>query len=102
MWTAGNHNVKQVYCCLAAVSLWLSGPLHFPPALRFKPLYTVNIPGLHGFQVLLAVFLKQFDYLLPLILVSSFSSRAYAGTPIEGWMAWEIQQDDPRTQQHKR
>ena len=27
--------------------------------------------------------------------------RAYAGTPIEGWMPWELQQDDPRTQQHK-
>ncbi len=28
--------------------------------------------------------------------------RAYAGTPIEGWMPWEIQQDDPRTIQHKQ
>ncbi|MFT5130889.1 MAG: sialate O-acetylesterase, partial [Rhodothermales bacterium] len=27
--------------------------------------------------------------------------RAYAGTPIEGWMPWEIQKDDPRTQAHK-
>ncbi len=22
--------------------------------------------------------------------------QAYAGTPIEGWMPWEIQKDDPR------
>ena len=28
--------------------------------------------------------------------------RAYAGTPIEGWMPWEIQSDDPRTQEHKK
>jgi len=28
--------------------------------------------------------------------------RAYAGTPIEGWMPWAIQQDDPRAQAHKR
>ena len=28
--------------------------------------------------------------------------RAYAGTPIEGWMPWEIQQDDPRAQEHKK
>jgi len=27
--------------------------------------------------------------------------QAYAGTPIEGWMPWEIQKDDPRTQAHK-
>lgn len=27
--------------------------------------------------------------------------QAYAGTPIEGWMPWEIQKDDPRTQEHK-
>jgi sialate O-acetylesterase len=27
--------------------------------------------------------------------------QAFAGTPIEGWMPWEIQQDDPRTQTHK-
>jgi sialate O-acetylesterase len=27
--------------------------------------------------------------------------RAYAGTPIEGWMPWEIQKDDPRTRSHK-
>ena len=27
--------------------------------------------------------------------------QAYAGTPIEGWMPWEIQQDDPRAIQHK-
>jgi len=28
--------------------------------------------------------------------------QAYAGTPIEGWMPWNIQQDDPRAQAHKR
>ena len=28
--------------------------------------------------------------------------RAYAGTPIEGWMPWSIQKDDPRAQAHKR
>ena len=28
--------------------------------------------------------------------------RAYAGTPIEGWMPWSIQMDDPRAQAHKR
>lgn len=28
--------------------------------------------------------------------------RAYAGTPIEGWMPWEVQQHDPRAQAHKR
>ncbi|MCH2182626.1 MAG: sialate O-acetylesterase [Mariniblastus sp.] len=28
--------------------------------------------------------------------------RAYAGTPIEGWMPWEIQQDDPRARQHRQ
>ena len=28
--------------------------------------------------------------------------RAYAGTPIEGWMPWEIQRADPRAQEHKR
>lgn len=27
--------------------------------------------------------------------------RAYAGTPIEGWMPWEIQKDDPRARAHK-
>lgn len=27
--------------------------------------------------------------------------QAYAGTPIEGWMPWEIQMDDPRAQAHK-
>jgi len=27
--------------------------------------------------------------------------QAYAGTPIEGWMPWKIQKDDPRTQAHK-
>jgi len=27
--------------------------------------------------------------------------QAYAGTPIEGWMPWEIQKDDPRTIAHK-
>ena len=27
--------------------------------------------------------------------------RAYAGTPIEGWMPWEIQKDDIRTRAHK-
>jgi sialate O-acetylesterase len=28
--------------------------------------------------------------------------QAFAGTPIEGWMPWGIQQDDPRAQEHKR
>ena len=28
--------------------------------------------------------------------------RAYAGTPIEGWMPWEIQKNDPRAVEHKR
>ena len=28
--------------------------------------------------------------------------RAYAGTPIEGWMPWSIQRDDPRSQAHKQ
>jgi sialate O-acetylesterase len=28
--------------------------------------------------------------------------RAYAGTPIEGWMPWSVQKDDPRAQAHKR
>ena len=28
--------------------------------------------------------------------------RAYAGTPIEGWMPWGIQRDDPRTIEHKK
>ena len=28
--------------------------------------------------------------------------RAYAGTPIEGWMPWNIQKDDPRTQAHRQ
>ena len=28
--------------------------------------------------------------------------RAYAGTPIEGWMPWNIQRDDPRAQAHKQ
>ncbi|MHC4925557.1 MAG: serine hydrolase, partial [Planctomycetota bacterium] len=28
--------------------------------------------------------------------------RAYAGTPIEGWMPWEIQEDDARALEHKR
>ena len=28
--------------------------------------------------------------------------RAYAGTPIEGWMPWDIQKDDPRTQAHRQ
>lgn len=27
--------------------------------------------------------------------------RAYAGTPIEGWMPWEIQEDDPRAVAHR-
>ncbi len=27
--------------------------------------------------------------------------QAYAGTPIEGWMPWEIQQDDPWAQAHR-
>ncbi len=27
--------------------------------------------------------------------------RAYAGTPIEGWMPWEIQRNDPRAVAHK-
>ena len=27
--------------------------------------------------------------------------KAYAGTPIEGWMPWEIQKDDPRAIEHK-
>ena len=27
--------------------------------------------------------------------------QSYAGTPIEGWMPWEIQQDDPRARAHK-
>ncbi|MEJ6603054.1 MAG: sialate O-acetylesterase [Opitutaceae bacterium] len=27
--------------------------------------------------------------------------RAFAGTPIEGWMPWDIQQDDPRTIVHR-
>jgi sialate O-acetylesterase len=28
--------------------------------------------------------------------------RAFAGTPIEGWMPWSIQKDDPRAQAHKQ
>lgn len=28
--------------------------------------------------------------------------QAYAGTPIEGWMPWEIQQHDPRALAHKQ
>ena len=28
--------------------------------------------------------------------------RAYAGTPIEGWMPWELQAGDPRAVDHKR
>jgi sialate O-acetylesterase len=28
--------------------------------------------------------------------------RAYAGTPIEGWMPWSIQRDDPRVQTYKQ
>ena len=28
--------------------------------------------------------------------------QAYAGTPIEGWMPWDVQKDDPRAQAHKR
>ena len=28
--------------------------------------------------------------------------RAYAGTPIEGWMPWEIQSQNPRAQTHKK
>ena len=28
--------------------------------------------------------------------------RAYAGTPIEGWMPWEIQKDDFRTKSHRQ
>lgn len=28
--------------------------------------------------------------------------QAYAGTPIEGWMPWEIQKDDPRAQAHRK
>lgn len=27
--------------------------------------------------------------------------QAFAGTPIEGWMPWEIQENDPRTQAHR-
>ena len=27
--------------------------------------------------------------------------QAYAGTPIEGWMPWDVQKDDPRTIAHK-
>jgi sialate O-acetylesterase len=27
--------------------------------------------------------------------------RAYAGTPIEGWMPWDIQSNDPRAKEHK-
>ncbi len=27
--------------------------------------------------------------------------QAYAGTPIEGWMPWEIQKEDPRAQAHR-
>ena len=27
--------------------------------------------------------------------------QSYAGTPIEGWMPWEIQQDDPRAQSYR-
>ncbi|VGO12582.1 hypothetical protein PDESU_01135 [Pontiella desulfatans] len=27
--------------------------------------------------------------------------QAFAGTPIEGWMPWELQKDDPRAQAHK-
>jgi len=27
--------------------------------------------------------------------------QAYAGTPIEAWMPWEIQKDDPRAQAHR-
>ena len=28
--------------------------------------------------------------------------RAFAGTPIEGWMPWDIQSADPRTIAHKK
>jgi sialate O-acetylesterase len=28
--------------------------------------------------------------------------QAYAGTPIEGWMPWEVQKDDSRAQAHKQ
>ena len=28
--------------------------------------------------------------------------QAYAGTPIEGWMPWELQRDDGRAQAHKK
>ncbi len=28
--------------------------------------------------------------------------RAYAGTPVEGWMPWEIQKSDPRAVAHRR
>ena len=28
--------------------------------------------------------------------------RAYAGTPIEGWMPWDIQSGDPRSILHKK
>ncbi|MFK5924616.1 MAG: sialate O-acetylesterase [Verrucomicrobiota bacterium] len=28
--------------------------------------------------------------------------QAYAGTPIEGWMPWQIQKDDARAQAHKK
>ena len=28
--------------------------------------------------------------------------QAYAGTPIEGWMPWEIQKDDARTIEHRK
>ena len=30
------------------------------------------------------------------------NQRAYASTPIEGWMPWNIQKDDPRTQAHRQ
>jgi sialate O-acetylesterase len=28
--------------------------------------------------------------------------RAYAGTPIQGWMPWDIQRNDPRARAHKK
>ena len=28
--------------------------------------------------------------------------QAYAGTPIEGWLPWDLQKDDPRAVTHKK
>jgi sialate O-acetylesterase len=36
-----------------------------------------------------------------LVVPVGIIQQAYAGTPIEGWMPWEIQKDDPRSQVHK-